>query len=133
MSFPTEFPHNAYTAVAVAFKTQQYDPNVLSLAAYDLIGYGLYCYFGEVNYPVGAGPDVQKFVSDVLATFTPEDFKELAKNFPEYLKVATRAMEMHGAGIPVWLIVIRLAIEFGPKVIPLIKKIIALIEKMRGE
>lgn len=132
MSFPTEFPQAAVTAILGAVKTQEFDIPVLTLAGYEVLGYAAYVALGDVKYPIGASPEIMNFVNEVMSAFTPDDFKELISNFPQYMAVATRYFELEAKGFATWLIIMKLILEFGPMVLPLIKKLIALVEKLRN-
>jgi hypothetical protein len=118
VSFPQTFPQQSVAELMkLATDRSHVDGGRVALAVYELAGYGLYCYFGDVRYLTGAA-----LGADVL--MSPE-FIQLATEYPQ---VAARFQELKGMGVATWLIVLKLVVEYGPQVLALVQK---LIERIR--
>lgn len=111
MAFPSEFPQSALLEVLKGTKA---DLPHLVLAGYDLLGFGLYTYFGDVKYmPEGAFEVIQAATQST----------ELAG------KIQARAIELRATGLPTWLLIITLLREFGPVILQLVQTIRDLFNK----
>jgi hypothetical protein len=111
MPFPTEFPRDAL-GVAMNFKDANKD--TLALAAYDILGYGLFLALGDVKY---------------LAGFDLDTMLVLGEAADDVSKAQKRYYELKGTGAATWLILLKILAEYGPKILEIIKK---LREKRRG-
>lgn len=130
MSFPTELPQNALTTLAAIPAGDHVDPGRIALAAYELVGYGLHLYFGDVKYLMGASPKAVEIVNEVIAAFD-QNTLDYMKSLP-LLEIAEAALAMYQGGTSPYLIAVKLAFKYGPQILPLFKKIMALVEKFRG-
>lgn len=111
MGFPQEFPKSA---VNTLLKYKEQDAGHFALAAYELVGYGLGNYFGDVKY------------------FAALDFGTvavIAEGAEAIEKVKAKAKELKGAGVPTFLIILQLLAEFGPVILKLVKNLRELINK----
>lgn len=111
VSFPTEFPTPAIQNFVGLVIGKKPGAGVLALSAYDLVGYGLYSYFGDVKYLTQADPDV------ILAV------GELVAGLP-IAEVILKYNELKKSGLTVVIIILQLVKEFGPLVIALIRKLL---------
>jgi hypothetical protein len=117
MSFPTELNQSALLEIFSQFRGRKVELDRLSLAVYDLVGYGLYKYFGDVKY---------------IANDTPENvsaFNELSNLLtdPKMLEAGIRYLELRAKGFPTWQIIFLLIREFGPL---LVLKLRELLQKL---
>jgi hypothetical protein len=109
--FPVEFPQSALLEV---IKGHDADTAHLVLAGYELLGYGLRMYFGDVQFMPQADFDVIARV--VVGAETAQ-------------RIAARAQELKGSGFGIAMIVIKLVIEFGPQILKLVESIRELLKK----
>lgn len=101
MAFPTTFPKEAINAL-LTFKQQ--DPAHISLAAYEVIGYGLKLYFGDVAW---------------LAGLDFETLSKLGEGADLAAKIQARAIQLKAGGMGTFLIIFKLLVEFGPVILQL--------------
>lgn len=103
--FPKEFPQNALVEV---LKGKDASIPHLVLGGYELLGYGLYLYFGEVKYmPQGQLELIQS----------------LSLTADAAQKITDRARQLKAEGMVTWLIIMQLLMEFGPVILKLAMKI----------
>ena len=102
MPFPTSFPQSAVNELGKAVVTKEFNTDQLTLAAYELLGYALFTYFGDVKYYVQAD-------GEVLAKV-----RKLLDKVPVGQLLADFAI-LKASGVPVWLIVIKLAAKYGER------------------
>lgn len=107
MAFPTEFPNPAVAQLLSIAEDQ--DPGRISLAVYDLVGYGLGFAFPDAKYPTGFSPEKLKQVKDVLAYLKNVDWQKWVAVAPE---IVAFVVEMKQQGYPTWRIAIATAIHF---------------------
>lgn len=115
MPFPTEFPKVALATLLGYANGNPPDVKTAALAAYELEGYLLSLYFGDVHYPVGVD------LSKILTLATSPEFaaaQEAVKTF-----VALRA-----SGVGPVIALLKILVQYGPQILALILKLIALAE-----
>lgn len=101
MPFPKDFPSQSLNAL---FTAKQQDPAHLALAGYELIGYALHLYFGDVAWLAGLDFDT---------------LSKMAEGAELATKIQARAQELKKGGAGVFLIIIKLLVEFGPVIMQL--------------
>jgi hypothetical protein len=111
MPFPKDFPKEALHALMTV---KEQDQSHIVLAAYELLGYGLHFYYGDVMWLAGLD-------FDTLSKFA--EGADLAA------KIQTRARELKGSGVGVFLIIMKLLAEFGPVILKLAQAIRELFKK----
>lgn len=121
MSFPSEFPGLAVQQVLAFVTKKDEDKARLALAAYELLGYGLKTYFGDAKYLMQSDHELIARAS----RFTEEDFKKVVANLPQYMDAAAKGYQMYQAGTPIWLILIKLAVQYGPELVAIFAKFFA--------
>jgi hypothetical protein len=86
MSFPTEFPNQAAQVfIQAVLKPEGRDVNRMALAGYDLLGFSLFKYFGDVKYLMS---DVQLIAAappHVQQTFEQFQTIDASKPVPEWM------------------------------------------------
>lgn len=116
MSFPTEFPQQAVAVVISKVRGEEKSNAQLALAAYELVGYGLYHFFGDAKYMVGVNLSQLDLAKLMEVLKSPE--------FLENLEAFKDAGLMFLQGVPVWRIALRISIKYGPKVVLQLKRLI---------
>jgi hypothetical protein len=96
MPFPTDFPKDA---VATLINAKNNDTAHLALAGYEVLGFALSQYFGDVKFLAGLD----------FATLS-----KVAETADLAVKIQTRAQELKAGGAGVFLIILKLISEFGP-------------------
>lgn len=126
MSFPSDLPRNAVSVVVSEFTGSHdaHDHRLLALAAYELVGYGLYLGFGDLRYPMNYDPKTGRLASRILDFLEKLDLSDL----PKYVEIALFIAELATAGVSWPLIVLKVVTKFGPKILPLIFQIRELIK-----
>lgn len=127
MGFPTELPKSAVSNVLKLFGPDKPTNDLVALSVYDLLGYGLYLFFGETRYLMmgseGFGSDLFKKIERIMSS--PE-FAELVKSLPEYVPAIVRAIELKAKGVSNWRIGFTLVVEFGPRAVTMVTKLLSL-------
>lgn len=121
MSFPADFPGLAVQQVLAFVTKKDEDKARVALATYELLGYGLKMYFGDAKYLMQSDHELVQ----MAAKFTEEDFKNIVANLPQYIEAATKGYKMYQGGTPVWLILVKLALEYGPELVAIFAKLFA--------
>jgi hypothetical protein len=112
MAFQKDFPKEAVHALA-SFGDQPAE--LLALAGYEVLGYGLGLYFGtDVKYPAALD----------FATLS-----KLAEGADLVAKIQTRISEYRVKGVANWLLILKLLAEFGPVILQLVQAIRELLAK----
>lgn len=111
MPFAKDFPSQAIHALA---DIQNTDQAHIALAAYEVLGYGLHLYYGDVAWLAGLD-----FAS--LSAFA--EGADLAT------KIRSRALELKAGGAGTFLIILKLLAEFGPVIVKLADAIRSLLNK----
>jgi len=111
MPFPTDFPQ---AAVLEIVKGKNADLAHVVLAGYELLGFGLYAYFGDVKFP---------------ATGDFETLSKLAESAEVAKAILAAAQTLASGGLPWWRIAIALATQFGPQIFSLITTLKSLVTK----
>lgn len=109
MAFVTDYPKDA---VATLLSPAGKPAAQIALAAYDVVGFALGQYFGDVKYPVGL------------------DFTSLSKigeGADIVQKIQTKAVALKGSGAGIFFILVQLASEFGPQIWSFVSEIRALL------
>lgn len=114
MPFPTDYPKDA---IAVVLTPKTNDAAHVALAAYEVLGFALGQYFGDVKFH--AGLDF-------------ETLSKVAEGADLAAKVQTRALELKASGVGVFVIILKLVAEFGPVIFKLAQSIRALLNKPAG-
>lgn len=111
MSFPVDFPKPAFSTLTGLLSTEKPSADLIALAVYDLAGYGLGLYFGDVKYPIGL--DLGKILE--IAT-SPE--------FAHAKQAIERFVTLIASGTSRWRALLTVLFEYGPSVVALIKKLL---------
>jgi hypothetical protein len=85
MSFPNTFPAQAIDALGGLLLGKSSTKEQIALAAYDLLGYGLFTWLGDIHYaqiPVGAAP-----LPTDLTLPVDSRFGDWVKNMSDELKL----------------------------------------------
>lgn len=113
MPFPTDAPKAAFGNLLNALGPNTPDVDVLVLSAYDALGYALSLYFGDVKYPMAL--DIGKLLE--LAA-SPE--------FAAAKEAVATLVALKGSGGITFLVVLKLLIQYGPKIVALVLKLVEL-------
>jgi len=116
VSFPTDLPKDALTEVLAAFKGDVDVPR-LALAVYELAGYALGLYFGDVKFLMGANSKAVDMLNKLMALLTPEDIAL-------YTDVVKFAVTELAAGKGYARIGLDILIKFGPQTLALVVQVI---------
>lgn len=111
MPFPIEYPKDSIAALLNAQKT---DLPHLVLAGYEVLGFGLAQYFGDVKF--NAGLDFGSL-------------SKIAEGADLVTKIQTRAVALKGAGFGPIMVILKLLSEFGPIILQLVQSIRDLLNK----
>lgn len=113
MPLPTEFPKVALATLLGYANGNPPDAKTTALAVYELEGYLLSLYFGDVQYPKGI--DLSKLL---LLAASPE--------FSKAQEAVKKFAENKTAGLPLWKNLLQILATYGPQILALILKLIAL-------
>lgn len=114
MPFPQEFPKVALATLLGYANGSPPDNASAALAGYELTGYVLGLVYGDAKYPVGI--DLAK----LLALAASPEFSKAQ----DAVKAFAKNKE---AGVPLGRNLLKILLEYGPQILALILKLIALV------
>lgn len=111
MSFPKDFPKDGINTLVNA---GDQSTELIALALYDIAGYALGVYFGDVKYPAGLDFNT---------------LSKLAEGADVVSKIKARTLELKKSGVGIFVLIVKLLAEFGPVVLQLVQAIRELFAK----
>lgn len=130
MKFPEEYPELAVTTLIQKATGTEVPTKDVVLATYCVTGYILGKLYPTAELLMISSNMVSGAwggkLREIIEGLRKEDLEELMTNLPTYIEMGQKAMEMKAAGMATWLIVIKLIVQYGPKAVAFLRRILKL-------